>query len=98
MFVVTLTYTAPLERIDALVAEHVEWLDAHYASGAFLASGRQVPRVGGVILARAQSREALDAILAQDPFGRAGAAVYQVTEFLPTKTAPELAPFAVDPV
>ncbi|WP_035848054.1 YciI family protein [Kitasatospora azatica] len=90
MFAVTLTYTAPLDRIDALLPEHVAWLDRHYATGALLASGRQVPRTGGVILARAVNRQALDAILAEDPFGRAGVAEYQVVEFTPTKAAPGL--------
>lgn len=95
MFVVTLTYTVPLERIDELVPEHVAWLERQYAAGAFLASGRRVPRTGGVILARAESPAALDAILAGDPFAVAGAATYQVTEFLPTMTAPELASLVV---
>ncbi|MDH6111088.1 uncharacterized protein YciI [Kitasatospora sp. MAP12-15] len=90
MFVVTLTYTVPLERIDELVPEHVAWLETQYEAGAFLASGRRVPRTGGVILARAESPAALDAILAGDPFARAGVATYQVTEFLPSMTAPEL--------
>lgn len=97
MFVVTLTYTAPLETIDELVPAHVGWLETHYAAGAFLASGRQVPRTGGVILARAADRAALDAILAEDPFALAAVATYQVTEFLPTMTAPELAALAVTP-
>ncbi|MEY9964482.1 uncharacterized protein YciI [Streptacidiphilus sp. MAP12-16] len=91
MYVVTLTYTAPLEQIDALVPAHREWLDRNYADGAFLASGAQIPRVGGVVLARAESRAALDAVLAGDPFRVGGVATYQVVEFTATKTAPELA-------
>ena len=91
MFVVLLTYTRPMEVIDGLLAEHVRFLDAHYATGMFLASGRRVPRTGGVILARASSREALLAILAQDPFWRERAATYEIVEFRPGKTAPELA-------
>jgi uncharacterized protein YciI len=97
VFVVTLTYTAPLERIDELIPEHVAFLEKHYAAGAFLASGRRVPRTGGVILARAESRAELDAILAEDPFAREQVATYEVTEFLPTMTAPELASIAVRP-
>ncbi|MDH6121270.1 YciI family protein [Kitasatospora sp. GAS204B] len=97
MFVVTLTYTASLERIDELIPAHVEWLDRNYATGAFLASGRRVPRTGGVILAQAASPAALDAVLAEDPFKKAGAAEYQVVEFLPTKTAPALESLAVHP-
>lgn len=91
MFVVVLSYTADLDTIDSLIPEHAAWLEANYAAGIFVASGRRVPRTGGVILATADSRAQLDAILDQDPFGRAGAATYEVIEFVPTKTAPALA-------
>lgn len=90
MFVVLLTYCKPLTIIDALLAEHIRFLDARYADGTFLASGRRLPRTGGVILARAPSREALLALLAEDPFWREQAACYEIVEFSPTKTAPEL--------
>jgi uncharacterized protein YciI len=52
MFIVTLTYVRPLEELDTLMDAHVTWLKKHYASGLFVASGRQVPRKGGVILVR----------------------------------------------
>ena len=91
MFLVMVEYIKPLEVIDSLLAEHVRFLDDQYAAGCFLASGRQVPRTGGVILARSANREALDAVLGQDPFARHQAARYHVVEFCPTKAAPELA-------
>jgi uncharacterized protein YciI len=88
MFVVTLTYTAPIERIDELVAEHRAWLDQQYAAGVLLASGPQLPRVGGILLARAADRAALEQVLTGDPFRLAGVATYDVVEFDPIKTAP----------
>ncbi|MFJ4675226.1 MULTISPECIES: YciI family protein [Kitasatospora] len=91
MFILELTYTAPLERVDALLPAHVAWLERHYADGAFLASGRKVPRDGGVILAVAPDRAAVEAIAATDPFVPAGVAEYRITEFLATTTAPALA-------
>ncbi|RSS96661.1 hypothetical protein EF903_02970 [Streptomyces sp. WAC05292] len=51
MFVMELTYIAPLEAVEEQLDAHMAWLDAHYASGVFLASGRKVPRDGGIILA-----------------------------------------------
>jgi uncharacterized protein YciI len=90
MFVVTLSYTAPLERIDELLPAHREWLDRGYAAGLLLASGPLQPRTGGLLIARAADRAALDAALAEDPFGIAGVAEYEVREFTPTKTGPEL--------
>lgn len=76
--------------IDAVIPAHVAWLKAHYAAGHFLASGRRVPRSGGVILASGLTREALERVLAGDPFRQAGAAEYEVTEFVPSMTAPQL--------
>jgi uncharacterized protein YciI len=90
MFVITLTYAVPIEEIDALMPGHLEWLDRHYAAGTLLASGRRVPRTGGVILARVADRAELDAVIAEDPFAQAGAALYDVVEFTPTRTAPGL--------
>ena len=88
MFIVTLTYIRPLEELDALMAQHVSWLKTHYDSGLFIASGRQVPRKGGVILARSGNRQELDAILEQDPFAKSGCARVDVIEFAPSMTAP----------
>lgn len=88
MFIVSLTYIRPLEEIDSLMAKHVVWLKKHYKSGLFIASGRQVPRKGGVILARSGDRPALEAILAQDPFIKSGCARADVVEFKPSMTAP----------
>lgn len=91
MFVVLVTYKQPLDVVDAHLAAHVEFLKRQYGEGCFIASGRRVPRTGGVILARATSREALQDVLRQDPFLVNGVADYEVIEFTPTMTAPELA-------
>ncbi|MDM0008708.1 YciI family protein [Variovorax sp. J22G73] len=87
MFIVTLTYVRPLEELDALMDAHVRWLKKHYASGLFVASGRQVPRKGGVILVRSGDRDALDAVLSRDPFVQNGVARAEVLEFIPSMTA-----------
>ncbi|PXX41759.1 MULTISPECIES: YciI family protein [Aquitalea] len=89
MFIVALSYIAPLEEIDARLAQHVLWLKQCYADGLFLASGRKEPRTGGIILARGD-RHALQQRLAQDPFALAGLARYDITEFHPSMTAPGL--------
>ncbi|MFI8100423.1 YciI family protein [Streptomyces sp. NPDC086023] len=91
MFVMELTYTAPLEAVEREMDAHLAWLDTHYAKGVFLASGRKVPRDGGVILATGVSRAEAEAIAAGDPFVLAGVCAYRITEFVATKTAPSLA-------
>jgi uncharacterized protein YciI len=93
MFVLELTYTAPVERVDELLDAHVAWLDALYDEGVFIASGRKNPRDGGVILAVGDDRARIEKIAAADPFTVGGVCEYRITEFIATKTAPELAPY-----
>ena len=64
---------------------HRRFLDEHFAAGEFLASGPQVPRTGGVIIARAADRDAIEQLVAADPFTRDGLATYDVHAFLPTR-------------
>ncbi|MFJ9467494.1 YciI family protein [Streptomyces caniferus] len=90
MFVLELTYTAPIERVDAVLQEHVEWLQQEYAAGHFIAAGRKVPRDGGVILAAGTDRATVERIVAEDPFSVAGVCEYRITEFVATTTAPAL--------
>jgi uncharacterized protein YciI len=88
VFVLLLTYTKPLAEVDALMREHVAWLNEHYDSGRFLVSGRQIPRTGGVILARGDDREEIEAIAAADPFVAGGVATCEVVQFRASQTAP----------
>lgn len=99
VFVLTLTYTQPLEQIDRLLPAHRRWLDEHYASGTFLASGPRVPREGGVILARGRGRSEVLELVGGDPFAQGGAARYDVVEFRPNRgpfAAPLLTGTALD--
>lgn len=90
MFIVSLTYIADLAQIEAQLPAHLAWLERGYAAGIFLASGRKVPRTGGIILAQADDLTTLEGLLADDPFRRHGLARYEVTEFIPSKTAAAL--------
>jgi uncharacterized protein YciI len=87
LFIISLTYVAPLERLDELMPGHAAFLDRYFADGTFLASGRKVPRTGGVILARGGSREEIVKIIEDDPFRREGVAEYDVIEFVATRTS-----------
>ena len=84
MFIAILTYKKPLSEVDRFLTAHREYLAKHYAAGDFIASGPQSPRVGGVIMMKAESREAVNAIIAEDPFHINGIADYQIVEFTPT--------------
>ena len=87
MFVLELTYTADLARIDAAMRAHMKWLRAHYAAGHFLVSGRKIPREGGIIIATGTDREAVEAIARQDPFVSGGLAIVRVIEFRASQKA-----------
>jgi uncharacterized protein YciI len=90
MFVIELIYKADLAEIDAAMKPHVAWLDRHYKGGIFVASGRKVPRDGGIILATAPDRAAIDAIVAEDPFVARGLADARVIEFNASQRAVDL--------
>jgi uncharacterized protein YciI len=81
MFVIELTYKAPLKDIDASMPAHMKFLKKYYASGRFLVSGRKIPRDGGIILAVGDSREQIEAIAREDPFYARGLAEVRVIEF-----------------
>jgi len=87
MHIATLTYVADLAEIDAALRDHVAWLDENYSDGVFLVSGRQEPRVGGVILADGITRDELDGRMALDPLNQRGLAEYAVVTFAPSRTA-----------
>ncbi len=101
MFVAISTYLKPLEEVDQFYPAHIEWLQKHYNAGRFLGSGRRVPPIGGLIIAREESRDAFLALLAEDPFQQHGLASYQVFEFTPRSlplAAPELDAFLKRPI
>ena len=51
MFIVSLNYLSSLDQVDSLLEEHIEFLKMQYEKKIFIASGRKIPRTGGVILA-----------------------------------------------
>jgi uncharacterized protein YciI len=87
VFVLLLTYIKPLSEVDALMGEHVAWLNVQYDTGRFLVSGRRIPRTGGVILARGDDQEEVEALAASDPFVSAGLATCEVIRFRASQSA-----------
>ena len=88
MFVISLNYIVPLEELDKHMTSHVKYLQKYYKQNVFIASGRKVPRTGGIILALCESKELLDKILQEDPFYKHRLAEFTVTEFLTSQTHP----------
>jgi uncharacterized protein YciI len=90
MFVIELIYKADLAVIDAHMAAHVKFLKKYYAAGNFLVSGRKIPRDGGIILAVAQSRRQIEAIVGEDPFCERGLADFRIVEFRASQRADDI--------
>lgn len=88
MFIIILTYLKPMSEVLNNLEAHIEYLDKYYASGHFIASGRQEPRTGGVILSRAKDKEEIQKLILEDPFHINGVAKYDIIEFEATKYAP----------
>jgi uncharacterized protein YciI len=89
MFILLLSYIKPIEEVDALMNEHIAWLNDHYDAGRFALSGRRVRRTGGVIVARGDDRDEMERIAASDPFVSAGVATSEVIHFSASRTADE---------
>lgn len=90
MFVIELIYKADLSAIDGQMKAHMAFLNKQYAAGKFLISGRKVPRDGGIILALAQNKAEVEALMAQDPFCKQGLAEFRVIEFRASQRADDI--------
>lgn len=90
MFIINLTYIVPLEQLDAHMTDHVKFLRKYYKKNVFVASGRKVPRTGGIILALAKSKEEVESIIREDPFYIHQLAEFSITEFLTSQYHPGL--------
>ena len=90
MFIISLTYKETLESIDKELENHVQFLKDQYALGNFIASGRKVPRTGGIIMSQVKDKSELEKIIYNDPFYKNDLADYDVTEFVPPMTSDEL--------
>ena len=90
MFIIELVYKADLSVIDAHMRAHMRFVNAHYASGHFIVSGRKVPRDGGIIVAVGESRDEIERIARQDPFVTEGLADVRITEFRASQRAKDI--------
>lgn len=90
MFVIQLTYLAPLSEVDKYLKAHREFLDYYYKQGLLVVSGPMKPRTGGIIIAATNDRAYLESIFAKDPYYLAEIAKYQFIEFTPVNHRVEL--------
>ncbi len=84
-FIVEITYLVPVEALAEILPHHRTFLQTGYERGLLLLSGPQAPRVGGMVVARAESLEKLQAFFKDDPYQQNKVAEYRYVEFEPVK-------------
>ena len=89
MFIINLTYIVPLQELDLHMTDHVKFLQKYYKLNVFVASGRKVPRTGGIILALGKSKDQIEQIISEDPFYKLKLAEFTITEFLTSQSHPD---------
>jgi uncharacterized protein YciI len=89
LFVVIVRYIVDLSEIENHLDAHRKFLDDNYKTGAFIVSGPQEPRSGGIILAKCANRKSLEQILSKDSFAIHNLAEYQIYEFTAAGYTPE---------
>lgn len=85
MFIIILTYQKEITEIEKHLEAHRAYLETNYEFGNFIASGRQEPRTGGIILCRASDKDKVHELIQSDPFYIHGIAKYDIIQFEPTK-------------
>lgn len=85
MFILLLKYLKSLEEVNKALDSHATYLEKYYSLHKFICSGRQNPRIGGVILCTARDIEEVNEIIKEDPFYYEKIAEYQIIGFTPTK-------------
>ena len=83
LYILLVQYTAPIERIDATLAQHRNFLQTGYDKDFLLASGPRTPREGGVIIGKFANRAAAENFSKQDPFVQQNLARYEILDFTP---------------
>lgn len=95
MFLLLGRYTATPDQVDPHRDGHVAWVQDHVARGHFLAGALEEGGVGGAIVARAASREEVEAWTREDPFIAEGVFAYDIRAYEVAFTTPGVEGLAV---
>ena len=93
MFLVLLKFSDVPDRgarARAHLQGHKAWIKRGLDDGVFLLVGSLQPDLGGALLVRGPSREALRARVERDPFVREDVLRAEILEFSPALASPEL--------
>ena len=90
LYIIDLHYVKSLDDVDKHKPEHVLFLEKFYREGLFICSGPKNPRTGGIIIARADTRDILEKVIEEDPFHQYQVAKYEIIEFDPVMSSDAL--------
>ena len=90
MFFILIEYKVPFEQVEPYLEKHILFVRTYVDSGVFLLTGKKIPRTGGVILAKVESREKLMILLKEDPFMEFELAEFDITEIQLSQVSPSL--------
>lgn len=90
MFLILLRYQRPVDEVDAVRPQHVEFLDRGFAEGRYVLAGRCIPPEGGVLVARGTGVEEVRRLAEADPYVQKGIAEYELVQFHAGRTEPGL--------
>ena len=90
MFVLVSQYSVPIEKVDSLLAPHLEFLKKYYSLNKMVISGRLKDNTGGVIICNVATREELNEIFKEDPFVQENVGEYKIYDFSPRMYIEEL--------
>lgn len=89
-FLVDIQYRIPAAEMVEITAQHRAFLQEGYRRGMLLCSGPKLPKIGGLVIARAESQKDLEAFFANDPYHLRGVADHVYVEFDPVFFQPFL--------
>jgi len=83
MFLVDMNFSQIEKITPELTDQHRAHLAKEYNNGNLVFGGRKVPRTGGIILSRHETKDQLEQVLQSDPFIKSGLINYSITQFEP---------------
>lgn len=85
MFVVFLRFSQQKDRVGEFMDGHRAWLTQGFDDGVFLVAGMLQQGQGGAIIAHGESREELEARVADDPFVQGQVVTPEILEIDPAR-------------
>lgn len=76
-----------MDQVEKHLEAHIDYLKEEYQKGNFVASGRKVPRTGGVLFSKLNSKETVQKVVEKDPFYIENVAEFDITEVSISMTA-----------